>query len=296
MQFIVCIGGLPREAVEEIGATSPARFTGAKDNLPIIRAIKPPYEYRPGMSDYYLGEMVRRLGALPLTEEVGIALAYADYGPSSEQFVEAFFPYAAVAPFDPFYPDAHEKHQRRAELLSFVERVRTAVAALRLRVAIVRDMLSGQNFSPLTLPLRNFKSGVLDQAIAGIFNALATTEDLRSVINDGCASILAKHPLKRMQDGRYRRQPPYFQDDRSLRFKSPGTDRHGAAQRLTGSHLPACLINSRARLGGPLDALFHYDCDYENRSLDRSYPNCHGVGTEPNSTTHVNIAPSDAVR
>lgn len=296
MQLIACIGGLPREAAEEIATMSPARFTGAKDNLPIIRAIRPPYEYRPGMSDYYLEEIVRRLEALPPTEDVGIALAYANYGPTSGQFVEAFFPYAAVAPFDPFYPDAHEKHQRRAELLSFVERVRVVVATLRQRVAIVRDILSGQNFSPLTLPLRNFRSGVLNQAITEIFNALATTEDLRRVINDGCASILAEHPLKRAQDGRHRRHWPYFQDDRSLRFKSPGKDRHGMARLLAGSHLPTCLINSRTRLGGPLDALFHYDCDYENRDLDGSYPNCHGVGTEPSSTTHVNIAPSDAVR
>jgi hypothetical protein len=296
VQFIACIGGLPREAAAEIAARSPAPFTGAKDNLPIVRAMKPPYAYRPGMSDYYLGEMAKRLEGLPPKGEVGIALAYANYGPSSEQFVRAFFPYAAVAQFEPFYPEAHEKHRRRAELLEFIDRVQTVVTTLRQRVAVMRDTLSGQNFSPLTLPLRNFQSGVLHEAISSIFTAIATAEDLRGVVNEHCASILAKHPLMRIQDGRHRRHQPYFQDDRSLRFKSPGKDRHGMARLLTDSHEPACLINSRARLGGPFDALFHYDCDYGNRRLDINYPNCHGEGTEPCKPTHVNIAPSDAIR
>ena len=62
-------------------------------------------------------------------------------------------------------------------------------------------------------------------------------------------------------------------------------------------HLATCLINGRTRLGGPLKAGFHYDCEYERRRLDPLYPNCHGTEVPPSKDTHVKIShratPSD---
>jgi hypothetical protein len=297
VQLIACIGGLPREAVEEIGRRSPAMFTGDKTNLPIVRAIKPPYEYRQGMSDYYLGEIANRLTAMNPLAEVGIALAYTQYGAGDQQFVRSFYPHAAVAHFPPFYPEAHEKRHRREELEKFIKTIQSVLRRLHERIAIVRDVFSADRFSPLLLPLRNFESDVLNPSITAVFNAVATAEDLRAVIEEHRTAILAKHPLRRIQpSGHHRATKPYFEDDRSLRFKSPGSDRHGMARLVTEAHQNACLINSRARFGGPLDALFHYDCDYEDAAVDSHYVNCHGVNTQPARRTHVNIAPSDAIR
>ena len=78
--------------------------------------------------------------------------------------------------------------------------------------------------------------------------------------------------------------------------RPPGTDRHGAARLVGVGHKAYCLINGRVRLGGPFDALLHYDCDYERGAVDRKYLNCHGAPQEPAKATHVNIAPSDAIR
>lgn len=293
MHFIICIAGLPHEAVNAISAIPSASFTGTKGNSPILKSLKEPYDYRPGMSDYYLYEIAKRLELIPPRDDVGIALAYANHSSGTRQFVRNFFPFAAVAPFAPFFPYAYEKHERRSELLMFVDRIQSVVTNLRAQIAVVRDSLSGRNFSPLTLPIRNFRSDVLEEAMFNLFERLNTAEDMRALINQCCQSIAAKHPVIRRPEWS---RLPFFQDDRALRFKSPGTDRHGMARSMEAPHLPSCLIKSRARLGGPIDALFHYDCEYEHENVDPSYPNCHGAEIVPAKRTHVNIAPSDAIR
>ena len=291
VQTIVCVAGLPHEVAEAIRSMSPAIFTGDKTNLPILRGIKQPYTFRQGMSDYYLSEIAKRLELLRTTEDVGVALAYANSpGPDTESFVNAFFPYAVVAPFEPFDPDSLDERFRCNARNLFIGSVQDLVSKLRDRVSLVRDTLSGQNFSPLTLPLRNFRSDMLQPALKEIFETLGSCENPRQVLDDGISSLKRAHPVAR-QGG----QLAYFSDDRELRFRSPGKNRHGMARALAESHQPSCLINARARLGGPLDAHFHYDCDYARRDLDGSYPNCHGTACKPSKRTHVNIAPNDSI-
>ena len=160
MDFLICIAGLPRVLADEVREASPARFTQAKSNLPIIREMKEPYAYRPGMSDYFLGQLAKQLEAIPPEREVGIGLAYARHGGARDGFLEAFYPFAATVPFDPCYPGVWETRRFRAELALAFDTLAHAVDRLRERIVLMRDVLSGQNFSPLTLPLRNFRSEV----------------------------------------------------------------------------------------------------------------------------------------
>src|SRR5690606_17761497 len=129
--------------------------------------------------------------------------------------------------------------------------------------------------------------------IANLFVELGTVEDARARIDEACARIVAQHPLQRVTD---RSHKPYFKDNRGLQFKSPGSDKHAVARRVGDGHSPACLINGRARLGGPLDPGFHYDCEYEHSHVDSEYPNCHGAPTPPSKRDYVNIAPNDYIR
>ena len=258
-----------------------------------MREICAPYAFRDGMSDFYLGELAERLEQVPPYQEVGIGLVYAEHQSGLKRFLQAFYPFAVTAPVDPYYPTAWAKHQRRAELARFDERLSVVVERVRKRILLMRDVLSGQKFSPLTLPLRNFRSDVLDPSIKAIFEQLGTCDATRDLIDRRRDEILAAHPLKRLDDGSHR---PYFEDNRRLRFKSPGSDNHGVVRVVAEGHQPACLINGRVRLGATIRTGFHYDCEYDRGTLDSLYPNCHGEDVAPSRDTHVNISPSDAIR
>jgi hypothetical protein len=292
MKIMVCVAGLPHEVVEELHRLSPAMLTEDKTNPPIARPVIPPYMYRDGMSDAYHAELAKRLKELAPREDAAIILAYVAYeGTATSRFVRCFFPFAVTAPLKPFYPLRSPKQVRRHELRDYVDHVKEVIKQLRAHIRVVRDVFSGQNFTPLLLPLSNFRSDVLTPQITTLFHALGTAADPRRELDVSRHAILAHHPLQKLEG-----HTPYFQDDRKLRFKSPGRDRHGMARSSRDGHQNRCLINSRVRLGGPFDALFHYDCEYERGGVGRIYPNCHGADTEPAARTHVNIAPNDAIR
>lgn len=292
MKFFVCVAGLSHEAVEELSKRSAAVFTEDKTNPVIVRPLNQQFAFRPGMSKYYLGELVKRFQVLPPREDVAILLAYVRYGhQETSRFVRDFFPFALASQLEPFYPNSAPKNERRHQLLDHIAVIETVVGDLRKRARVVRDVFSGQNFHPLLLPLCNFKSDVLGPQVEALFNSIGTVENPRGQLDAARAAILTDHPLYKSEN-----HTPFFQDNRDLRFKSPGKNRHGFARRVGTEHQDQCLLSSRVRLGGPFDALFHYDCDYEHRSLDASYPNCHGVDTPPGASTHVNIAPNDAIR
>lgn len=288
MHLFVCLAGFSQEVLQEI-SKRPARFTGNKNISPIATPISPPFFYRQGMENYYHQKLSLKIREAGHGDDVGVIVAYSNYS-QSEHFVSRFFPFALVAPIEPFYYNACPANSRRSDLLKFVDRAELIVRDLRSRAAVMRDHLSGQNFSPLTLPIRNFKSSNLQERLKTLFT-LSGAGDARSAIQDVTHALIQQHPLKK--DAGHR---PYFVDERGLRFKSPGKDRHGWNRGGNFGHRPECHINSRVRLGAPLRANFHYDCDHERRKMDTTYPNCHGMLHTPTKHTHVNIAPNDAIR
>ncbi len=291
MKTFVCLAGFPAAVIDAIGQRPAARFTGAQDNLPIARAIREPYAYRFGMADFYLQELAKRITALKIKDEASVIVAYAAYGGAEMQrFLGTFFPFALCTPIEPFYPDQAPKAGRRSTLLRHVDAIETAVADVQAKARVVRDTFSGQPMSPLLLPLRNFRSDVVRPEVAALFDNLPADADPRSRLGAASDAITIRHSLQRVNG------TAFYEDDRQLRFKSPGTDRHGAARLVSEGHKTHCLINGRIRLGGPFDALFHYDCDYLRGTVDRAYPNCHDAIQAPAKATHANIAPSDAIR
>jgi hypothetical protein len=293
MKHMICLAGFPRLVVEEISRASAQKFTGDRANAPIMKGLPEPLFYRPGMPDYYLQQLARRIGEEKPTQDIGVGIICADYGESTSAFLDAFFPFAIVATVDPIYLNVVAKHERRKALTTYVSSLAAAAEEIRSRIAVVRDVLSGNNFSPLLLPLRNFRSAQLSEGIRHLFDALGTTDNVRAALEGLENTLSRRHPRRNMQDAN---RTAYFEDDRSLRFKSPGKDKHAMARRQGEQHSSSCFIGARTRLGGPIGHAFHYDCDYERGGLDRIYTNCHGADVALPRVTHANIAPNDYVR
>jgi hypothetical protein len=295
VQILTCIAGLPNAVVQEVRSRSAAHFTEAAANPPIVRPIKAPYGFRPGMAEAYHEELSRRIAALNPHDEAAVLLAYVGYDdPETARFVTQFFPFAIHAPLEPFDPEQGPKSERRARLIAFVDGIETVVAALIGQMRVVRDTLSGRNFSPLLLPLRNFRSTVVRPQIDALFGALGTAANPRELLDQASQAIIAAHPIQLSGIGKKRTR--YYQDTGRLRFSAPGSNRHGMAWLAGEGHRSTCHINGRVRLGGPFDSQFHYDCAYARGNIDRNYPNCHAQDTPPAEALYVNIAPSDYIR
>lgn len=293
MKHMICLAGFPRPVFDEITRTSAIQFTGDRTHPPIAKCMTEPFAYREGMADYYLEQLAQRIGDQKPTEDIGVGVICADYGDSTARFLSAFFPFAIVATVEPIYLETFPKHLRRQTLSKYVKSLSDTAEDIRRRIAIVKDILSGNNFSPLTLPLRNFQSTHLRDSIEHLFHVLGSEGDVRGEVERIEAALNRQHPKRNLQDAK---RTAYIEDDRRLRFKSPGTDKHAMVRKLAEGHSSSCLIGSRARLGGPLGHAFHYDCEYERGGVDRNYPNCHGANAEPFHSTHANIAPNDYVR
>lgn len=300
MALIVCIAGLPQEAVNEI-KREPARYSGEKGNEPIVRSLRGELSYRHGMSDDYLSDIYKRVSALPDLEDVGIVIAYASHADAgTDRFVRAFFPFAISVPCEPFYYEAAPKGERRERMHSFLDTLVSRLDAARDCANQVKDELSGKIFSPLTLPIRNFQSNVLRPILEDLYINLWQTDDPAAEISSKIQVIEAAHPRARIKydERNHPSDPnkPYFLDDRGLRFKSPGNDLHGLLTKLEGDHNRTCVLASRIRLGGPIVARMHYDCDYfPKQAVNDEFMNCHDQPESAKKTTHANIAPSDAV-
>lgn len=293
MKHMICLAGFTQPVFDEISKTSALQFTGDRTCSPIAKRMAEPFVYRAGMADYYLAQLAKRISELNPTEDIGVGIICADYGNSTSKFLSAFFPFALVVKVEPIYIHTLPKNHRRAAVTEYIGLLSKTAKEIRSRISIMRDILSGNNFSPLTLPLRNFQSCCLEPGIQHLFDVATTESDLRSKLQEVEKTLKQQHPRKNMQDSK---RTSYFEDDRKLRFKSPGKDKHAMVRRLADGHSNSCLIGARARLGGPISHAFHYDCQYEKGAVDRQYSNCHGADAEPFHDTHANIAPNDFVR
>jgi hypothetical protein len=300
MTVLVCIAGLTQEVLGEI-AREPARFSGEKGNLPIARAISGDLHFRKGMSDAYLAELTKRIRNLPELADVSIILAYVKYpGNETHDFLKAFFPFAATMPIDPFYVNQTPKHNRIQMRTAFLKDLEVNLKKLRFCARQVKDRLSGQRLSPLTLPIRNFQSNLLRSELESLFENLWSFDDPSQAIDNAIQNIKSAHPKDRIKYEERNHSSdlnkPYFRDGRGLRFKSPGNDLHGLMRETGDHHNDSCLIATRVRLGGPIIPRMHYDCDYfPKKDVTEVFINCHDEQATAKKPSHANIAPSDTI-
>lgn len=290
IKTIVCIAGLSQDAIERVQA-EPARFTREKGNVPIMFPMRPPFIYTHDMSSRYLGEACRRARLENGPIRARVVLVYIDHGESAQSLLEAFYPYALVSKLEPFHPLACEKRERNHRLKEFLKRLERTTIALIANSRQVSGVFEGDNFSPILLPLRNFKSASLSIIIQDLFKTLGTSPTPIDDLERAKSALRKDYPVIRQKGAQ-----PYVVDEGGLRFASPGSNRHGFAQMWTKPHNPGCFLSSRSRLGGAFDPLFHYDCSRDGSSAAGRYPNCHNEVDAVSRSTHVNIAPSDAIR
>lgn len=289
--YLVCVAGFCDEVVDEIKARPAARFTEEAGNPPIIFPLRAPYIYDASLAEKYKAELCKRLSGIPHSDNVGIILILSAHRPDkTDQFIDDFFPFAFAREVAAFYPDRSPKDVRRNELKSAVTGLEQAARGARAAVRQIWDHFAGRNFSPLLLPVNNFHSDVLPAEVGFIYSNIGRATDPIGIIKNSSEAILGVHPIQNRGEGKY------FEDERRLRFFSPGKNRHGFARNLSEGHKVECFLSSRVRFGGGFDALFHYDCVPERGPLNRDYPNCHSEPTPPAANTHVNIAPNDYVR
>lgn len=269
-------------------------FTGDRKNPPIIHELEnrgDTIRYQNGASDPFLDDLVKRLVGDCSNESTGIGLVYVDYT-GSKEFVEQFYPFAITVPIEPFYPSTWPKNSTKHEIKEIIEKIKKATKLVKRRIGMMSGEVSGNKLSPLLLPLVNFQSDILRNGIRSIFDQIGNEDFDPSLIRRVSDEIRTAH-LNKQESAK-----KFFEDTRSLQFKSPGSANHGVMERVTNSHLNRCLINSRVRLGAPIIKGFHYDCSYENREIDGIYTNCH-AGTANISSRkngYINISPSDSIR
>ena len=116
--------------------------------------------YRVGAASDFLKEARDYASELPESEEVSTLLLYVNYrDQATEQFVDQFFPFCLAASFAlPDMIGLTSKNERNKRLNTFVEETVAMALKLRKSAGAMRAALSGNNLTPLLLPLRNFSS------------------------------------------------------------------------------------------------------------------------------------------
>lgn len=227
------------------------------------------------------------------TEPVSLLLGYVDFADQSTQrFVREFFPFCVTMAIDPF--DARRiksTKQKNRALAEYVERVVKLSRHLQDVASAVRAHTSGNNLTPLLLPVRNFRSGALRKYFERLFFGLSAARDPYDELAQIVAAILAAHPWVHPPGGTQR-----CLCDGRLYFKSPGKARHGYFHHQRNAvHRQSCLLSAKSRLGAAYSHNFHFDCTPVRGALSPEYPNCHDANTRPPARTHVNIAPTDYI-
>ncbi|RYG89102.1 MAG: hypothetical protein EON59_02145 [Alphaproteobacteria bacterium] len=219
-----------------------------------------------------------------------IVLAITPAGADDTAFRDHFFPFALYRPVsEPDYSEARSVAKRNQIRNRFVERLKREAIAARHQADIVKGVVSRANMNPLLLPVRNFDRNELNDLLRTVYDQIGLAQDAAALLTAATRQFEVAMPYVKPPDGQRR----CFSNGAHL-FKSPGNDRHGYYRNARDAdHQLTCLLNARSRLGGGFAYDFHFDC-VAVRRLNTDYPDCHGQRRVPKST-HVNIAPSDAI-
>ncbi len=289
MRPLVIIAGTSVEVHDALRRQSESKF--APNGKLFAKPVGRP-GYPTGQGDQYIQEIEQYIRKLREDEPLSITVVYVNYenDPSTEKFLDRFFPFALIRPIDPLkLDDIGTRSRLNAALTRYINQIYDEVLELRRIASLVRGKTHAQNLSPLLLPVRNFESAAHRSFLSRLFYGLGRDPQPEEFLDGEIRAFLSHHP---------RTTPPSDKQscycDGRLYFKSPGRNRHGHHRHQNGQgHSPTCLLNARTRLGGSYDHSLHYDC-VPVRNLLATYPNCHDMATPPRER-HVNIAPNDYI-
>lgn len=286
MSYVLVVAGASNATFDKISAIS------GKSLAPDGEVIRLPLKgtdacYTPKYVSMLVKSTCDLLSRRSESEPVSVLLLYLNLQNGTEKYLlDAFFPVALPLGVDLQGPSGTDELLKGKELQGEVVK-----GAQRLRKIFpqVSDKTQVANLSPLLLPVRNFKSNLLEEMLSALYSGLSNHETPEKLIKERVEIFKKSHPPLKPPDGQQ-----HCYSDGYLYFKSPGRDRHGFFRHSAKkSHADDCIMRARSRLGGSIPYTLHYDCT-PVRKLAKDYPNCHGHPTSPKET-HVNIGPSDFI-
>jgi hypothetical protein len=296
MRFLFAYAGIPSAIFKSIqGALSElCGDDGEFVASPLYPSTSGSFRYSEKYSDYFLRGLSSRIEADDDNQlhDTGFALFYVTHDiETTSRFAEYFFPSTLAFPIE-WSLDLRSDTLVRQSRNALMRALRVATNKARVGLPWLKKEVTEQaNRTPLLLPVKNFRSDFLQDAIRALQSGLSkrSTEE-REVIEQTVAQIRKRHPLE-FQAPRSR----FFADDREIRFCIPGRDRHAFA-RPGGEHPYSCVLSGRRRLGAPYDRAFHYDCSRGSGNLKAGFFGCHEPESMREGNPHLNIAPNDFVR
>lgn len=209
------------------------------------------------------------------------------------EFEKVFFPnvFVCVVEWERPFGSKTKIAQGNNELFRELERAtKKTIKALE---ALRKEVVERANRTPLLLPLKNFRSVELVQAMERLRREIIASENPAEFVRSIADDLLYYHPLQRVGG----KDVPCFVNQNKVEFHSPGKALHGIIRGDEG-HSLECVMGSRKRLGAPFNPAFHYDCyKGERGNLKGLFFDCH-ENEEKNleGDPHINIAPNDFVR
>jgi hypothetical protein len=230
------------------------------------------------------------LASNPLAAANGAAVIVVDPAPGeAESLSSSFFPMSFTV--QARLPDRENGKSAASMKNLLLSAISSAAKQARsgAKAACV-EMEQWLTRTPLLLPLRNFRSDCLYQAMKNLADMLGESNEPEQLIRDTRLQIEKIHPRVGSK-----KQQKYYLDSSGVSFCMPGRHLHGVARPSEG-HPASCFLNGRIRLGGAIKDGFHYDCTKDGQALAGSRHNCHGEMGTYFGRPHLNIAPNDFIR
>jgi len=183
--------------------------------------------------------------------------------------------------------------QAKNDLVRALARQATVVRAAL--TVLKREVKEQPQRTPWLLPVRNFRSKHLRDALSGVQIGLIEADKKFDALKDFNNQFRQNHPPHSFAGNR-----SYFVDESDLEFKPPGMFLHGFHHEETGesAHDLMCYVASRRRLGVPYEKTFHYDCTRgAEKPVVASLCNCHSnQAVSKKAKKNFNISPNDFTR
>lgn len=301
MRFVIACLGVPQAAFNAV-RDSGARIAQGNGELVCM-------PLRHGASAYdqrYLGQFIEDFAGRVERDkdsklrDTGFAAIYIQLHTEGDRLLEqVFFPSTLTWPIDWRIEHGTPTTQRRSINALVVRLAEAAASAKRAIEALSKEANERANKTPLLLPMKNFRSAILEERARALGAAVGAALDPEAAVREFAADFELTHPSTAEEPEGHRRKRSFgFTDDRGIFFRSPGRDRHAFARIAPGGeHPPACLLSGRRRLGAPYDPAFHYDCSRAGgATLDGAFHGCHEPPSPRSGNRHLNIAPNDFVR